>query len=118
MPSTRDIAIAFTALLKEGKDAEAAATYNAPDIRSVEAMSGEFADIRGTAAVKAKAEWWFANHEIHGAKAEGPYVNGEQFAVCFWMDVTPKASGQRMQMNEVGLYTVKGGKIVEERFFY
>lgn len=32
--------------------------------------------------------------------------------------MTPKESGQRTQMDEVGLYTVRNGKIVEERFFY
>lgn len=31
------------------------------------------------------------------------------------MDVTPK-DGERMQMDEIGLYTVRDGKIVEERF--
>jgi ketosteroid isomerase-like protein len=45
-------------------------------------------------------------------------VNGDQFAVGFKIDVTPKADGKRMQMEEVGLYTVRGGKIAEERFFY
>jgi ketosteroid isomerase-like protein len=29
-----------------------------------------------------------------------------------------KPSGQRMQMNEMGLFTVKDGKIVREEFFY
>jgi ketosteroid isomerase-like protein len=37
--------------------------------------------------------------------------------VRFTMDVTPKG-GQRMSMDEVGLYTVKDGKVVEERFFF
>ena len=34
------------------------------------------------------------------------------------MDVTPKASGERMQMDEVAVYTVKDGKIVQEEFLY
>jgi len=34
------------------------------------------------------------------------------------MDMTPKASGQRMSLDEVGLYTLKDGKIAEERFFH
>jgi ketosteroid isomerase-like protein len=34
------------------------------------------------------------------------------------MDVTPKATGERTTLDEVGLYTIKDGKIVEERFFY
>jgi ketosteroid isomerase-like protein len=35
--------------------------------------------------------------------------------------VTPKAGpqkGKRMQMDEIGVYTVKNGKIVREEFFY
>jgi hypothetical protein len=34
------------------------------------------------------------------------------------MDVTPKETGERVMMDEVGIYTVDGGKIVEERFYY
>jgi ketosteroid isomerase-like protein len=33
------------------------------------------------------------------------------------MDVTPKG-GKRTKMDEVGVFTVANGKIVEERFFY
>ena len=34
------------------------------------------------------------------------------------MDVTVKESGQHMKMEEIALYTLKDGKIAEERFFY
>jgi ketosteroid isomerase-like protein len=116
--STADIAKAFTDLLKTGDHEGAAARFNAPDIVSIEAMDGPMARIQGTAAVKAKAEWWYGAHEIHSASAAGPFVNGDQFVVRFNMDVTVRESGHRMQMEEAGLYTVKDGKIVEERFFY
>lgn len=116
--NTQDLAQAFTALLKAGQHEEAAQQFNADDIVSREAMDGPMAEVRGTAAVKAKSDWWYANHEIHSAESFGPYVNGDQFAVRFSMDVTAKETGQRMQMDEVGLYTVRDGKIVEERFFY
>ncbi|WP_352865345.1 nuclear transport factor 2 family protein [Mesorhizobium sp. M0715] len=55
---------------------------------------------------------------MHGGSVEGPYVNGDQFAVRFKFDITPKATGERVTMDEVGLYTVKNGKITEERFYY
>ena len=70
----------------------------------------------GKDAVHKKSEWWRENHEVHGGSVEGPYVNGDQFVVRFTMDVTPKASGKRMKMDEVGVYTVEKGKIVSERF--
>jgi hypothetical protein len=33
-------------------------------------------------------------------------------------EVTPKATGKRTTMEEIGLYTVRNGKIVDEKFFY
>lgn len=38
--------------------------------------------------------------------------------VRFTFDVTIKANGHRMTMDEMGLYTVADGKIVREEFFY
>jgi ketosteroid isomerase-like protein len=116
--TTAETAHAFTNLLKQGSHIEAAQRFNAPTIVSIEAMDGPMARLEGADAVKAKSDWWYANHEVHAASAEGPYVNGDQFAVKFHLDVTAKESGARMQMTEVGLYTVRDGKIVEERFFY
>jgi ketosteroid isomerase-like protein len=109
---------AFTDLLKAGKHEEAAAAFNAPDIVSIEAMEGPMARVEGADALKAKGEWWYANHEVHGVSTEGPYVNGDQFAVVFAMDFTPKATGQRVQAREVGLYTMRNGRVVEEKFYY
>ena len=73
-------------------------------------------DVKGRKAVEGKGEWWYANHEVHKFEVEGPYVHGDQFVVRFKMDVTPKG-GKRMTLDEVGLYSVQKGKIVEERFF-
>jgi ketosteroid isomerase-like protein len=115
--TTHDIAHAFATLCKEGKFDEAGETYWADDVLSVEAM-GEPAEIRGKDGVKGKGEWWYAHHEIHSVEVEGPYINGDAFAVRFKMDLTVKESGQRQAMEEIALYTVKDGKIAEERFFY
>jgi len=108
----------FAAMLNAGQHMEAAEKYNHPDIVSREAMDGPMKEVRGAAAVKAKSEWWYANHEIHSAESEGPWPHGDQFLMRFAIDVTPKETGQRMQMEEYGLYTVRDGKIVEEKFFY
>ncbi|MFN7320558.1 MAG: SnoaL-like domain-containing protein, partial [Methylobacterium sp.] len=43
---------------------------------------------------------------------------GNQFLVEFDMDFTIKATGQRLRSKEWGLYTIRDGKISEERFFY
>jgi hypothetical protein len=65
-----------------------------------------------------KGEWWVGAHEIHLAKCAGPWPHGDRFIVQFEYDVTVKETKQRMQMNEMGLYTVKNGKVVKEEFFY
>lgn len=113
-----ETAEAFTAMLRADRHKEAGEAFNHPDIVSCEAMEGPMREVRGAAAVKAKSDWWFANHEVHGATVDGPWPNGDQFLLRFHIDVTPKATGQRMQMDEYGLYTVRDGKIIEERFFY
>ena len=118
MATTRDVADAFAALCTEGKHAEAGARFWSDDVISIEAMEGPMHVAKGRAAVHGKGEWWYANHEIHSATTEGPFVNGQQFALIFAMDITEKASGKRLQMREIGVYTVKDGKIVEERFLY
>jgi ketosteroid isomerase-like protein len=108
----------FTELCRTGQFEEAGVKYWADDVVSLENMDGPMREVRGKAAVKGKGDWWNAAHEVHDARVDGPFINGPQFAVRFWMDVTLKETGARTQMDEVGLYTVEGGKIVEERFFY
>lgn len=113
-----DIAKPFTEALKAGDFAKAESFW-ADDVVSVEAQEGPMRELRGREAVHGKGEWWVANHDVHSMETHGPFMNGdEQFALRFVMDVTPKQSGKRVSMDEVALYTVRDGKIVEERFFY
>jgi hypothetical protein len=43
-------------------------------------------------------------------------VAHDQFVVQYDVDATDKNSKKRFQMSEVGVYTVKNGKIVREEF--
>ncbi len=115
--TTTEIAADFAALCKAGKFDEAGEKYWATDIVSVEAMGPE-PQSHGIEAARAKGVWWYENHEVHSAEATGPYVNGNQFIIRFKLDVTFKETGARTVMDEDALYTVRDGKIVEERFFY
>jgi hypothetical protein len=88
----------------------------APNIVSVEADGKETA---GQGPVIKKSEDWVADKIFHGEKVLGPYFNGaEQFAVHFTLDITRKATGERISLQEVGVYTVKGDKITREKFYY
>ena len=54
--------------------------------------------------------------EIHSFTASGPFVAHDRFVVQYDADVTEKNSKERRQISEVGVYTVKSGKIVREEF--
>ena len=114
--NTQEVAQDLVSLCKAGKFDQAGEKYWAEDVLSVEPM-GDNAESRGKQAARAKGEWWSTHHDVHDVKVEGPYVNGDAFAVRFVMDVTFKDNGQRMTMDEVALYRLKDGKIAEERFF-
>ena len=115
--TTSDVAHDLVALCKAGKFDEAGEKYWADDVLSVEAM-GDEREARGKAAVRAKGEWWSGAHEVHSVEVEGPYINGDEFVVRFKMDMTVKETGARQRMDEAGVYTLKNGKIAEERFYY
>ena len=69
-------------------------------------------------AVAEKGKTWMENHEVHSSSVDGPWPHGDRFIVRFSFDVTNKPSGRRFQMDEAGLFTVVGDKIVREEFFY
>jgi uncharacterized protein YndB with AHSA1/START domain len=54
--------------------------------------------------------------EVHSFTANGPFVGHDRLVVQFDADVTDKNSKQRRKLSEVGVYTVKNGKIVREEF--
>jgi len=116
--SIREIAEDVVAMARAGNLDGIGAKYWDEDVISFEAMDGPMAVTDGREAVEGKSDWWNAAHDVHSVEAHGPFVNGDQFAVRFVMDVTNKESGERITMDEVALYTVDDGRIVEERFFY
>jgi hypothetical protein len=88
------------------------------DIVSVEArtMDGSSPETRGIKGVREKVDWWLQNMVVHTFNAHGPFVAHDRFVVQYDVDVTDKNSKNRMQLSEVGVYTVKDGKIIREEF--
>ena len=117
--NTKEIADKLVALCKDG-NFEGAQVLYAPEAVSVEASAppGQAREAVGLAAIRAKGEWWTANHEVHSMQVAGPWPHDDRFIVGFRFDVTMKATGHRFTMEEMALYTVKDGKIVREEFFY
>jgi ketosteroid isomerase-like protein len=123
MDDTMEVGKKLVALCKAGKNMDAVNALYAPDVESVEvhAMPQFPQTMKGIDAVRKKNQWWLDNHDIHGGDTLGPWPHGNRFIVLHKIDVTAKTgpmAGKRMQAEEAGLYTVKGGKIVKEFFYY
>jgi hypothetical protein len=117
--SAEEIGKKYVAFCKEGKFHDCLELF-ASDAVSVEAAAPPGGDrtATGIEAIRAKGKWWIDNHTVHKAEVSGPYPHDDRFAVRFMFDVTNKPSDQRMTMDEVGVFTVVGGKITREEFFY
>jgi hypothetical protein len=107
----------FMAMARAGKMQELEAKWLAPSIESVEGV-GASLSWSGKKAVLAKYRAWEADHDIHGMQVDGPWVGATGFAVKYALDVSQKSTGQRHQMEEIAVYTVKNGKIVREEFHF
>ena len=115
---------ALAAHCNNGTESEGLDTLYHPDCVSAEALAMPGSpmprEAKGLDAIRAKHAWWENANEVHSTSADGPFLHeGNQFSLVFHMDVTGKDSGERVQMSEVGLYTVDdAGKITREEFFY
>jgi ketosteroid isomerase-like protein len=116
--STEEVATKLVEYCRKGEWMKAVDDLYAKDIVSVEAreMENMPTEMRGMDQVRGKTEWWEKNMQVHSAKVTGPFVARDTFVVQFDVDVTDKASKKRMQMSEVGIYTVKEGKVAREEF--
>jgi len=115
-----EIGTKLVELVRAGKSHEAVESLYARDIISVEAGAapGENREVKGIPACLEKEKKFEEQNQLHGAEADGPYPNGDRFAVFYRFEITPKAGGERRKMTEVALYTVKNDKIAREEFFY
>ena len=116
--NTEEVAQRVVELVRKQAWHEAVDTLYDKDIVSVEArtMDGSSPETRGIKGVREKVDWWLQNMQVHSFKADGPFVAHDRFVVQYDADVTDKNSKNRMQLSEVGVYTVKNGKIIREEF--
>jgi ketosteroid isomerase-like protein len=119
--NTLDIAKKYVELCSAHQNHIILETLFSPDVVSVEAGAppgAASAETKGVKAVAEKGKAWMENHEVHSSRVEGPWPHGDRFIVRFSYDLTNKPSGRRFSMEEAALFTVAGGKIVREEFFY
>lgn len=121
--NTKEVGQKLVELCLSGHFFEAIDTLYGDDIVSIEAApSPNFPmEMRGIENIREKNKKWGAENEIHAIRGEGPWPHQDRFAVRWTFDISPKsgpAAGQRIQFDEIALYTVANGKVVKEEFFY
>lgn len=114
--SLQTIAKQFVDMCNQGKNFDVMRSMYAPNIVSVE---NDGKETRGKQPVIEKSEKWAAVNTIQSEKVDGPFFNGpDKFAVHYVFEVTPKETGKRTTLEEVGIYTVENDQIAREQFFY
>lgn len=123
--STEAVAAKLVELCSVGKHEQAMQELYADNCRHVEAMECPGSPYKrimeGKATLLKMCEHFGKTTTVHSSSVGQPRVNGDQFTVEMSMDCTSSEgpmAGQRMQMSETCLYTVKNGKITEAKFFY
>src|SRR6266513_3123426 len=109
--SVETVAHKFVELCRAGKNFDVMKTMYAPNIVSVE---GDGKQWSGQQQVSKKSEDWVSDKTFNGETVAGPFFNSanpDQFVVYFTLDVTPKATGKRITLEEVAVYTVKNDQI-------
>jgi hypothetical protein len=115
--TTEEVAKKVVDLTRKQAWYEALELYD-DNVVSVEAysMGGGSPETRGKEGVRGKVDWWVNAMEVHTFDAKGPFVGHDRFVVQYDADVSDKKTKERRKMSEVGVYTVKNGKIVREEF--
>lgn len=116
-PTPAEVGKDFVEMFNRGQFKEIEEKYWSPKVTSIEGVGVALA-WQGRRAVLAKNHSWSEQNILHSFSAEGPYVGATGFAMKMRMEVEEKATGNRVQMEEVGVYTVQNGKVIQEEFMY
>ncbi|GAB4017303.1 SnoaL-like domain-containing protein [Spirosoma koreense] len=117
--TTQEIADRLVVLCRENKFEQAQRELYAPDARSIEPEGSQgMQTVQGLDAIIQKGNQFQSMIQAwHGGSVSDVLVAGNHIALTISMDVTFK-DGNRADMNELIVYTVRNGKIAQEQFFY
>lgn len=121
--ATQVVANRLTELCSSGQNVTAISELYDDQATHEEVMDGPGATrlTRGKQTLMQNAERFAQSITVHGSTIGKPVVNGDQFILPMSLDCTFKdgpMAGQRFNMIETVLYTVKNGKITHVKFFY
>lgn len=113
--TTQEIAKQLTEFCRAAKFNEAYNTLFSQDAKSIE-PDGTIAD--GLAAILKKSEQFGSTVQFVACEVGPAQIAGNYFSMAQTFHSIIRQSGERKQMQEIAVYKVENGKIVEERFFY
>ncbi|PTM09237.1 MAG: hypothetical protein DA407_06195 [Bacteroidetes bacterium] len=116
--NTHEVANKWAEMCRKGENIECIELLYSDNVTSKEMQGFPEAIVSGKVNVMNKSKIWLDNvEEFHKGVISDPVVAGNHFTAKMDYDVTFKEKG-RTQMEEVGVFEVKDGKIVNEQFFY
>lgn len=119
--NTEQVAKRLVELCRKGEYEQAQRELYAQDAVSIEMPGlpeGALGNVEGLEAIYEKGRQFSERVEaVHASEASDPVIAGNWFSVAFSMDITFKGRG-RVQMQDIGVYHVRDGKVVSEQFFY
>jgi hypothetical protein len=121
MAGIHEVARDFTAMLRAGQFEAAGNRFWASDVTSIEPAAlpgGIDATVCGIEAARRKCGARLSAAKFAEIGIDGPFVTGDQFVLFLDMVIVDRASGGATPFSEIALYTVRGGQIAEERYFY
>lgn len=117
--TTKEVADRLVSLCRKGEFEEATKELYGHNCVSIEPSGGPWPErVEGIEAIGKKGETFESMVEaMHGVEIESPIVAGNHFSIKMAMDITYKGQ-PRAKNEEICLYEVADGKIVQEQFFY
>lgn len=117
--TTQEVANKFYEYMQQGAFDKIYGELYSPDATSEEAPGSDWPKASGMEEIHEKGKKWNESiKEMHGGTTGIPVVAGDYFTSFMTMDFTRNEDDARINMEEIGLYKVKDGKIVSEQFFY
>ncbi|MEP6750085.1 MAG: nuclear transport factor 2 family protein [Bacteroidota bacterium] len=116
--TTQDVATKFHEYMQQGAFDKIYTELFSEDATSDETPGSDWTKANGMKEIHEKGKkWQEVAEEMYGGTTAVPVVAGDYFTCFMTMDFKPRG-GERTNMQEIGLYKVKNGKIVSEQFFY
>ena len=113
--TTREIAERLVELIRRQQFVQAVEELYAPDVSSRENCEPP---VQGFDAVLANNRRWIETMEVARFDVPNYYVDGDTIVVEMDSDFTHAETGEEFHSEQVGVYTIRDGKVVSSRFYY